>query len=209
MLLAISTIFIKSEFGADLVNFFGPLVMIAAVFAAGRRRRDFYIAFVLAIPTASVGILMQLGAGMTVLVIAEVIGIAFLAFVVWSILSGVLTSKRVTVDTIFGAICGYLMIGLTFAAIYALLVAIDPTSLRFLEPLEAANLRLLEERRFFRLIYYSFVTITTTGYGDINPISPAAQLFSVIEAMIGQFYIAILIARLVAIELIQSMGAGL
>jgi hypothetical protein len=209
LLLAMATPFINSNTGADLMDLSAPLVMIAAVYAAGRRRRDFYIALALAIPTVLVGVVLQIGASIAARVVCETISIAFLGFIIWSILGGVLSSKQVTLDTINGAICAYLMIGLTFAATYALLEEIDPGSLRFAEAFGTENLRLLEEIRFFRLIYYSFVTITTTGYGDILAVTPAARLFSMLEAIIGQFYIAILVARLVGVHLVQSMKAEL
>ena len=59
-----------------------------------------------------------------------------------------------------------------------------------------------------RYIYYSFVCITTTGYRDIAPLSQSARLFSILESVIGQLYLAILIARLVSIEVAQSMMGG-
>ncbi len=209
LLLAIASLFVSSVAGANLVDLFGALVMIAAVYAVSRSRRELYIALTLAIPTLLGGLGVQLGASIAVLMAVEAIAIIFFGFVASSILRGVLSSRRVTLDTINGAICGYLMIGLTFAAIYALFLEANPGSLHFAETFGPENLRLLEETRFLRLIYYSFVTITTTGYGDIRAVTPAARLASVVEAMIGQFYIAILVARLVGVEIVQSMKTDL
>jgi hypothetical protein len=55
------------------------------------------------------------------------------------------------------------------------------------------------------LVYYSFVTMTTVGYGDITPVSPPARTLSWLEAMMGQFYIAVLVAALVGIRISQGM----
>jgi hypothetical protein len=57
-------------------------------------------------------------------------------------------------------------------------------------------------------IYYSFVCLTTTGYGDIAPVSQGARVMSVMESVFGQLYIAILISRLVSLEVAQSMMKG-
>ena len=59
-----------------------------------------------------------------------------------------------------------------------------------------------------QLIYYSFVTLTTLGYGDINAVAPMARNLAALEAMVGQFYIAILVARLVSMEIMQSSRAS-
>ena len=61
-----------------------------------------------------------------------------------------------------------------------------------------------EETRF-TFIYYSFVTITTLGYGDVTPVADVAKSFSFIEAVVGQIYLVVLVARLVGIHIAQSM----
>lgn len=62
------------------------------------------------------------------------------------------------------------------------------------------------DERLRQFMYYSFVTLTTLGYGDITPVSPAAKSFSFIEAVTGQIYIAVLIARLVGLHIAHSMS---
>jgi hypothetical protein len=63
---------------------------------------------------------------------------------------------------------------------------------------------LIQQSRLPSLFYFSFITLTSTGFGDILPLAPVAKGFAVVEAMIGQFYVAILVARLVSLELLSS-----
>lgn len=94
-------------------------------------------------------------------------------------------------NRILGAISLYLMIGISWAIVYFLCVKISPDVIHGLT--DANNYNLL----FINTIYYSFVTITSLGYGDMYPISPILKVFSFIEAIIGLFYIAIIVATFV------------
>ena len=87
-------------------------------------------------------------------------------------------------NRILGALSLYLMIGLSWAIIYFLCVKVSPYSIHGL--IDSHNYNLL----FINAIYYSFVTITSLGYGDMYPISPILKVFSFIESIMGLFYIA-------------------
>jgi hypothetical protein len=103
-------------------------------------------------------------------------------------------------DLIYATICVYLLIGVAWAYVYSVLENIFPGSFNFPLNLLQANPSLNEGRKHLTLLfYYSFVTLTTLGYGDITPVTPPAQSLSTLEAIMGQFYIAILVARLVGI----------
>ena len=114
--------------------------------------------------------------------------------------------RRVTVDTILGAVCAYLLLGMTWTMVFALIETLSPGSY-------AAGGQSLAayggERReiFAGFIYYSFVTLTTLGYGDIAPLSSPARSLAALEAVMGQMFIAVLVARLVGME-IASSGKG-
>jgi Ion channel len=100
---------------------------------------------------------------------------------------------KVTFHRIIGGALLYLTIGQIFAALIGLVTLLEPNAVSNLEPLNsnfAGN-----------LIYFSFVTLTTTGYGDMVPLHPYARGLANIEAVIGQLYPATLLARLVTLEL--------
>ncbi|MCH2078742.1 MAG: ion channel [Rhodobacteraceae bacterium] len=97
------------------------------------------------------------------------------------------TLREVTADTVFAAVCAYMLIGLFFACVFGLVVEHNPAAFT---PEGAAS-------AFFDQLYYSFATLTTLGAADIVPVSQAAKLLTVFEAVIGLIYIAILVGAVV------------
>ncbi len=115
----------------------------------------------------------------------------FQAFVAVVLVRAVYRDPAVTVDTIGGALCGYMLTGVAFGHIYAAGEAVAPGSFAGLGG--AAG-----ERIHFRLTYFSFITLTTVGYGDVTPLADTARSLAAFEAVVGQFYMAVLIAGLIA-----------
>jgi hypothetical protein len=114
----------------------------------------------------------------------------------------------VTPDTIVGGLAVYLLIGLTWSIAYQLLEFSAPGSLVVASG--DPNLWGAWERapgKYPRLLFFSFVTLTTLGYGDIVPASPAAAALSAAEAVIGPVYLTVLIARLVGLEIAQTRSS--
>jgi hypothetical protein len=133
---------------------------------------------------------------------------AFLAFVTIAILSHVVRAVRVTHDTILGGICVYLLIGLFFHSAFGIVEVLHPGSFRSggvavsaLPGGDAAH------GRYPALVYYSFVTLSTVGFGDITPSWSLPQALSATEAVIGQLYLAILVASLVGMKLAAGVPA--
>ncbi len=98
--------------------------------------------------------------------------------------------SAIDINKIIGSICVYLLVGINWAFLYYFAEALQPGSFN---GLNISNLEL----RLFELTYYSYVTLSTLGYGDITPAQPIVQTLAVLEALFGQFYIAILVAILV------------
>jgi hypothetical protein len=130
--------------------------------------------------------------------------IAFFALVAVAILSSVLMGGKITTDKIYGSICAYLIIGVIFALLYDILESAQPGSFLLQGEIINSDNEVWERNLFAHLIYYSFVTLTTLGYGDIVPVSPFARTFAALEAVTGQLYIAVLIARLVGLHIVHS-----
>ncbi len=113
----------------------------------------------------------------------------FLGLSIYLILNEIFPTEIVKGDTIKGGICVYLLIGFFWANVYDVVYDFDPHAFRSVfGPDKQAN-----------LIYFSFTTLTTTGYGDIAPVSTIARAFANLEAIMGVMYPAILIARLVSL----------
>jgi hypothetical protein len=107
------------------------------------------------------------------------------------VLFQVLRKGDVNLYRIQGAVAAYLLLGLGWTSAYELVFYARPDAFRFPDP----------NPDQLTLLYYSFVTLTTTGYGDITPVAPVARSLAVAEALVGQIFPAVLIARLVSMEL--------
>jgi hypothetical protein len=118
-----------------------------------------------------------------------------LGFVVYQVLRDVLTSGPVNSEKLYAAISAYLLIGLTFATMYE--------AVSFWKP-HAFSIAEQNPDDFEALVYFSLVTLSTVGYGDIVPAIPEARVLAVGEAILGQFYLAVLMARLVGLHLNQA-----
>ena len=132
----------------------------------------------------------------------------FLLYITIMILNHVLNARRVSLDTLAGAGCAYFLVGLAWAFVYRAMFVINPRSFLFSS---ASFTRIFEDDmqsrpQLMHFAYYSFATLTTTGFGDITPASGASRGISVLEAIAGQFFVAVLIARLVSLELMHSGG---
>lgn len=106
---------------------------------------------------------------------------------------------RITGHRVRGAMAVYLLMGLVWALAYALLDLYVPGSF----DIERAS----AESRFQDLVYFSYVTLTTVGYGDMAPLSAQARSLAIVEAIAGQMYLAVVLARLVSLELSQRDDA--
>jgi len=130
--------------------------------------------------------------------------ILFIAAAIHKISKRVFNSKIVTGDTIRGAIIIYLFIGSLFSSIYILIEIISPGSFLITNSAGKPGVVSLEEiSRLFG--YFSFITLTTLGYGDIVPVKDLSRIMAWIEAFTGQIYLAVIIAHLVGMYIAQSM----
>src|SRR5262245_13281933 len=116
---------------------------------------------------------------------------------------GILTAFRIRANEIYGAIFVYLLIGVLFAQAYQLLITFELCALYF-EPERFGTPQTLGSGLSVRsvgdIVYFSFVTLGTVGYGDVTPATPLARAVSMTEEIIGVMYVATMIARFVSIE---------
>jgi hypothetical protein len=125
----------------------------------------------------------------------QLLTVVGLSFVVYEVLRQVLASGPVDSDKLYAAVSAYLLIGLTFATMYEALSCWKP------DAFSAAG---QQAHQADALVYFSLVTLSTVGYGDIVPAIPQARVLAVFEAIFGQLYLAVLMARLVGLHLNHS-----
>jgi voltage-gated potassium channel len=130
-----------------------------------------------------------------------------LAFVLLSgctvvVLAYIFRSQQVTLEVILAAVTEYFLIAFSFAAIYNIVFQFDFRSFRFPEWIDAGSTEVLHTE----MLYFSLVTLATLGYGDILPSSPLTQMLAVVEAVIGQFFMAVLVAWLVGMFIYDNFA---
>ena len=178
-----------------LINIFFSIVLITGLYAISEKRRRFYVILLLAVLAFVCSWAGDLLRSKTMETISEIAGFLFFFFTVAAILAYLFRENEVTADVIIGSVCAYFLLGLMWAFIYPLLEAAQPGS--FVHGSESLTTT-------GDFIYFSFVTLTTLGYGDMLPITNKAKSLAVMEAITGQLYVAIIIARLVGIYIARA-----
>ncbi len=137
----------------------------------------------------------------SMVVTANLLDLLFLALVVGAILGHVFRSRRITRETLAGAISAYLLIGVMWADVFSILQTVLPGSFSTSATELAVQPGMASPRnQVAQFSYFSFVTLSTLGYGDITPLTRPARGLAALEAIFGQLYLAILIARLVSLQ---------
>ena len=182
-------------------SIFGWLT-ISAVYAVSQRRQTPLVALILGIPLFLAELADLTLAGPETRILAHVLGILFLSHIVLAMLKFILQQTRVGTDTVFAALCIYLLVGIIWAIVYSLLGQLQPGAFSYAHA-EEHQMRFGSERTALA-IYFSFVTMTTLGYGDITPVSTAARSLAILQAIFGQLYLTVLVAWLVGLHIAHS-----
>lgn len=198
LLLFILRPFLEDLIGAGLLmDIFVSAILLSGIYAASEKKHVFYVSLIIALPALVAHWARYFVKVPSSFLVGHFFGTLFYAFVAIVILNSLFKEKVITGDMIIGAICVYLMIGMMWASIYSMLEILNPGSFRISEEMGS---------ELSHFSYFSFITLTTLGYGDITPLTAPTRSLSVIEAITGQLYIAILVARLVGIHISQSMS---
>jgi hypothetical protein len=180
-------------------------VLIAALVETVRLRHNAIWALVLGLPAVAARIIAAFLPD-SMMRNTAILGFTavFFVFLIWNLLHDLNTSDRPTSEKVFGALCAYIFIGLLFALIFAHLEYRDPGSFSISNDLLAEKVA-GESMQLQTFTYFSFVTMTTLGYGDITPVTDNAQTLAWLEALIGQLYLAVMVAGFVATHISESM----
>jgi hypothetical protein len=134
-------------------------------------------------------------------VLAHLSGVVFLVLAAVVAVRAIFLPGPVDLNRVTGSLCVYLLIGIAWAELYQLLHGYDPGSFAGIEQQQGHALS-------WRFLYFSFVTLTTLGYGDVLPLTIYAQTLTAMETVIGQFYLAVLVAALVSAYLSDVRGGS-
>ncbi len=184
-----------------VVRIFSTAVLLFSVYSFLKKKHALIIVSLLAAPAFIFNWVSFSYQTSITLLIKDAFNAIFFAYISVSILLEIFRKKAITVDLIYGSICVYLLIGVAWAYVYSALESIFPGSFHFAQQTSSLDTSPVPLSLF---IYYSFVTLATLGYGDITPVTPPAQSMAVLEAITGQFYLVILVARLVGIYIFNN-----
>ena len=199
LLLLVYPFFDNTKFDETLLVVMILFVMLTAINAASYDKRKFIIACTLGAPWLVVSVIGIFSDIVRVDLADVVFGGAFFAYVTIVMFIHIFTVEEVTSDILFGSACVYLMIGLTWSIFYEILNFFDPISIHI-----PSDLNIDGKTTWTDLLYYSFVTLTTLGYGDLAPVSKHARSLAIVETVVGQLYLTILVARLMGLHLYKS-----
>jgi hypothetical protein len=179
-----------------LLDILSSITIIIAMFAASRKKRHIALAVILALP-----MLLSLWAkyflvSEGIVVLGKFFGIAFLGFVIVQVSKFIYRSEAVTKDLIFAAIVVYLLMAVMWELIYMLLELLQPGAFNIPDRLVNGHPQVF--------LYFSLVTITTLGYGDITPVTEIATALSTLESLVGQIYLVVVVAWLVGMHVSQK-----
>ena len=202
LLLVIFTIFIIPLFPIGwhriLYSIFFALIFLLSALALSKYRARIFNIAVLVVLIEWVSMLLELSVVSTISFLANII---FFILIVILFIQQIAKASTVTPQVIMESINGYLMLGMSFSILIGLVCIIDPTAFSFKHLTGAMDPSISYVSNYF---YFGFVTLTTLGYGDVVPLTPAARSLSIFTSITGQMYVAIIIALIVSKYLSQK-----
>ena len=175
-----------------IMDLFLTVIIIDIILAVRLKRSDIIIASILVLPLLISIWSIYFVDFSTISIVNGIFGVLFFGYTVLNVLRILWHSTEITRETIFAAIVAYLLIALMWAFVYFTLELVSPGSFNFPDtPMRGF---------IMRFEYFSFVTITTLGYGDITPLTDQASVLALVEALIGQIYMVVLVAWLVGMH---------
>ena len=176
--------------GEDLFSLVSILMLIVGIKSLHQKVTLRRIAYSLAVTLGVLTLLWRLyPSKITAVLILLVFLLSFVSAFKLSVRQ-ILFEGRVDGNKIIGSLSLYLLIGLIWTVIYMILILFDPGAFNGIEHAEWRTL-------FSQVAYYSFVTLTTLGYGDVSPANHIAEFFAYLEAVVGVFYMAIFVSSLI------------
>jgi hypothetical protein len=194
LLLALFPYLDKPGLSTIFFRLLGAAAFLSGVYAVSNKRAQWITALILAVAAGGLNTLFVFRSDPKIAVPTLICTILFLVFTLVSLLRAVVRDDRVTHDTIYGALSVYLLMAIAWGAAYLLVVTVQPGAFS-MDPARHAN----HVMDWFDCMFYSFVTLTTIGYGDIVPVTAQARSLSILEAINGTLYMAVLVARFVGL----------
>jgi len=174
-----------------ILNSYFMVLVFSSIYAIADSQRPLIISLILAVLTITSRWLYAFYDVDSLIILEHSTEAIFWFYIALYILKFIIRQKIITAEMLYAALAVYLILGLAWTSLYQLIEFYKPSSFSI------PNAELLQQNSTFRMWYFSMVTLTTLGYGDIAPVSMMARTVVALEAVAGQFYLAVLIANLV------------
>jgi len=186
------------EYGQAIDSLLITLVLILGVLAVGRSHRTLVMGAVLMMPAILTRWIHHFQPDLVPVTIPSITALIFVGFVEFQLLHFIFRTPRVNSEVLCAGISGYLLLGILWTSAYMLVAGLNPDAAH---PAFSFNISNVSAHSLtqFEAYYFSFITLSTVGYGDITPLSNGARTLAMTEAMTGTLYMAVLISRLVAL----------
>ncbi|MHC5007869.1 MAG: potassium channel family protein [Planctomycetota bacterium] len=181
------------------------VMLLSAVNAVSKRGIVMVVMLLLVVVLVVLWTVNQFVDSKWIAVVTEADSAILLGFTITVMFRHLFATDRVTWNTIAASLCIYLLMIVLWAEFYAIVALLDRSAFKL--PTEYVSVGAFKEfagQGSAIALYYSMVTMTTLGYGDIVPVAPPARALAGIQAVTGQLYIAVLVARLVGLHIAQS-----
>ena len=200
-LIAIGPWLTENVVGRGFWELLFTLVTLSSIHMLRIKPREAAMAGCLALPTLASLWLRQAIPARRLSQVAMVLLTVFLLYTTVTVLRRVFTQESVTPDTLRAALCVYLLMGYLWGSLYGLIYVVTPGSFQlpgWWTP--SAQQGIATDVPMNLMTYFSFTTLTTLGYGDVLPVGAAARAAVILEAVLGHFYLAVLVARLIGLH---------
>ena len=175
-----------------VLNLSFTFILFSGIFAVSRTRKSFFIVLIMGMIALALMWLKPFLPDWNVELCVKILLAFYFLLIAIIILKSVLQNEKVTWEKISAALCVYLLIGIVWAFFYSIADALDAESFK------------LEQNTFSPFVYFSMITLTSVGYGDIVPITPLARSLAFVEAITGQIYLTVLVSRLVSLHIVHA-----
>ncbi len=194
--------FAHTVFGFAFLRIVFTAIMLAALYTVSRSPKLFRVLVVFLIPIVFANWTIHPIDSPKLSALASMGALAVMLVAIGEILRSIMTARRISRDIIFGAVAVYLLSGVMWATAYQTINDLDPGQVIK----SVGEILTVEDRAalFPEFSYFSFITLTSVGYGDLAPIGAEARALAIVEGIFGQLYTAILIGKLVGMKVAQE-----
>jgi Ion channel len=197
--------------GANIpLNILMNVLLVTAIYAVGPGKSSMVAATVIALAIVASRLVYESNPNVKLLMLNHGLSFVLMALVTATIVVRVFKARDITAEIVIGAVCVYLILGAAWTFLYFFLQVAAPGSMMAL-PIASSGAAippLVEQYRFWEMLYFSMSAISTMGFLSTEPLTPLARQLAVVEAITGQLYVAVLIARIVALSTAGAMKSG-